>query len=275
MLLAASLRAQTPVIVSWTENSPARLVVEWQRHLKDLDPAAARFLRRSATAIELVHPRPGLFHHPAEFARYEDGVVFVNVDILRGFARQVFPLAEPEDAHRILALMTLPTISHELSHGMTRAEMKDDLGFDYPLGSKEDELIAFYRQALATRRLYQRHGAELGLYPLSLNLSNRSVLMSLRIGGLRGFGGLENRVLMGYPDYPYIASLDRERYLAWIEAAALRGLSPAGRKKVEGARLVLADGKRFRRLRNFYLDKIASIERRRKSSGFVAGLLGR
>ncbi len=275
MLMAAPVRAQAPGMISWSESSPAILVSEWKRHLKELDPAAARFLRRSETAIQLVHPRSGLFEHSAEVARYEDGVVFVNVEVVRKVARGLFPLAAPEDAYRILALVTLPTISHELGHGMTRAEMREDLGFDYPLGSKEDELIALYRQAVMTRRLYERHGSELGLYPLALNLNHRSVLMYLRIGGLRGFGGLENRVMMNYPDYPYIASLDRERYLDWIEAAAARGISPAGRKKVEGARLVLADGKRFTALRNFYLDKIAEIERRRSSSGFVAGLLGR
>ena len=60
-----------------------------------------------------------------------------------------------------------------------------------------------------------------------------------------------------------------------IDAAMERGLSPANAKRAETARPILADAKKFAELKNFYAEKIANIERRRSSGGFVAGLLAR
>ncbi len=56
-------------MATWSEQSASVLVSEWRRHLRELDPESARFLRNSATTIELVFPGQGIFVRQNEIAR--------------------------------------------------------------------------------------------------------------------------------------------------------------------------------------------------------------
>ncbi|HVE13269.1 MAG TPA: hypothetical protein VNI01_07740 [Elusimicrobiota bacterium] len=205
----------------WTDGSERLVETEWLAALKDLDPAVSSFLAESKTRIVFTAPRPGMFdQNESQLAQYEAGTIYVNLRQLRAFAQPIFDKAPAEDAVRHLALLTVPIVSHEARHGISRRELTKLLGQDYPYGSQEDETIAFAHQALVVYRLDKAHGRTLAAYanhPMALD--NHTLLVRLRLGGVVGgegiFAGIDGivRNAPGYRNHPVMAQMRPQTFI--------------------------------------------------------------
>src|SRR5687768_2065944 len=87
----------------WAQGTEQGLEGEWRELMKTLDPEVAAFLKETKTRIVVEPPRPGMFDQMAgQVAQYEDGVIYVNADMMKRFGEEVFAKAPAADALRHL-----------------------------------------------------------------------------------------------------------------------------------------------------------------------------
>jgi hypothetical protein len=252
--------AKPPTREQWFKGSAKALEAQWRALLPKLDPEVNAFLKRTGTKIVLTKPRPGLFTMRGQIAQYEKGFVYINAETMEAFGRELFAKAPAADAYRHLALLSLPMISHETRHGISREQIEKKLGADYPFGSVEDEIVAFGHQALVAERIERRYGKELAAYAgHTLYVENHGLVTRLRFGGISGgkgiFGGVESMIrnALQYGSHPVMKKIDREKFLARVVRPATRPGTPAAeRAKALKAERFLADPGRLDGLNAYY-----------------------
>lgn len=262
--------AHPPTREQWFKGSPKALEAQWRALLPELDPEVSAFLKRTGTKIVLTPPRPGLFEMNGQIAQYEKGFVYINEKTMEEFGRALFGKAPAADAYRHLALLSLPMISHEARHGISREEIEKKLGVDYPYGSVEDEIVAFGHQALVAERIETLYGKSLAAYEdQPLYAENHGLALRLKFGGIKGgkgiFGGVEAMVrnALQYGSHPVMAKIDRERFLdKVVRPNARSGASPEQKAKAALAERFLTDPGRLDGLNRYYAEAKDGLHRR-------------
>jgi len=252
--------AHPPTREVWFKGSPKALQAQWAALLPQLDPEVDAFLKRSGTKIVLAAPRPGLFAMKGQIAQYEKGFVYINAETMEEFGRELFAKAPAPDAYRHLALLSLPMISHEARHGISREQIEKRFGADYPYGSVEDEIVAFGHQALVAERIERIYGEALAAYGgQPLYAENHALVQRLGFGGVKGgkgiFGGVEAMVrnALQYGSHPVMAKIDRDKFLERVVRPNARaGAAAEDRAKAALAERFLEDPARLDGLNRYY-----------------------
>ncbi|MDE2290630.1 MAG: hypothetical protein KGL53_01000 [Elusimicrobia bacterium] len=266
-----------------------RLFTRNWRHLLDVVPelAAQRRFLLSQRRVELVFSDPGPAISADSVAMYSPGVVRINRQWLCWAGSQLAARGVPYSRiPGLLAWKLLPTLAHELRHGITHEQMREEVGDVCPAFVIENEVVSFYDNVRVGKAVLRRNPSAF-TDDLLLGSVDRDLAQTLA-AYKSGPTGLESLVASLYQGRLSAVSATRQQLLDEAEkgrsdTASLLSQYEAGDAAVkaqfgasygqdpvkaldrslsvyEGCTRVLSDPEKFRRFRNFYKDRIEAIE---------------
>ena len=179
------------------------------------------FLRKHSLTLEVVSG--GRLPEKA-VAAYCGGSVYLNKDVLMGFAGELSARGVPRDSIlEIVAWKTAPFIAHEIRHAITQYEARRKLHIPFLFPSQEGELLSFLDTLLVAQGSI---AAQPQWWEESSVLESDAVVGSLLLAWKDGPRGLRKMVRRAYPEAASFISDPPERSLPpleeWIAALERR-----------------------------------------------------